>query len=292
MSKQVDWTGETVGRWKVLHKCDRPEGKTYGTWWMCECQCEKKTKQPVAAGNLAAFKKNGTGSGSSSCGCVIAEKASERRYKHGQSGENRTPIYGVWRNIVKRCTDPNCSSYPLYGGREEYPRTLCERWKVFANFYADMGDQPDGMEVDRIDNERDGYWCGKPECPECGPLNRTPTCRWATPADNARNRAIVKKFLYNGELLTAGQISDLLGGTPSPQVLKDRLLRQGLTMEEAISLPVPEAKTYDYKGERLTLAALSKISGLSISLLNQRINVWGWSVQKAVEQPRRGQTAE
>ena len=84
----------------------------------------------------------------------------------------------------QRCKDINCDDFPDYGGRGI---TVCARWDSdFAHFLADMGEPPDGHSIDRVNGTR-GYWCGKPECPECGPLGREPNCRWATAKQQARN---------------------------------------------------------------------------------------------------------
>ncbi len=63
-------------------------------------------------------------------------------------------------------------------GHEYYKDFLIDpRWEKFCNFYADMGDRPENMTLDRRDNSK-GY------CKD--------NCRWVTPAEQARNRRTTK----------------------------------------------------------------------------------------------------
>lgn len=91
---------------------------------------------------------------------------------HGHTcGGKFSPTYHSWMAMVQRCTNPARPSYPRYGGRGiGFP----ERWAVFENFLADVGERPAGRTLDRIRNDED-----------YGPAN----CRWATPAEQAQNRS-------------------------------------------------------------------------------------------------------
>lgn len=117
-----------------------------------------------------------------SCGCKRNSRPSvssgDARVKHGfaPDGEaNRSGAYKSWRTMRRRCHDPKRADYYLYGGRGI---TICKRWDEFANFYDDMGARPANRTLDRIDSN----W------------NYTPSnCRWATSAEQLRNRRSPKK---------------------------------------------------------------------------------------------------
>lgn len=87
---------------------------------------------------------------------------------HGMSMQ-KSGLYRIWGNIKQRCTNPNNTSYKNYGGRGI---TLCKRWYKFENFLADLKERPEGMTLDRINNNK-GY----------SPNN----VRWVTIAENTRN---------------------------------------------------------------------------------------------------------
>jgi hypothetical protein len=88
---------------------------------------------------------------------AIAKRTATRKAKgtlvthgHGSVKEGRTPTYTSWENMIQRCTNPNSRVWKYYGGRGI---TVCERWREFKNFLADMGERPEGMTLDRINND-------------------------------------------------------------------------------------------------------------------------------------------
>ena len=90
--------------------------------------------------------------------------------KHGHSRKGkRTAIYSVWLGMKRRCESSRSRSYKWYGARGI---KVCERWRDFSNFLADMGWRPEGYWIERIDNDK-GYEPGN--------------CKWATPTENVQN---------------------------------------------------------------------------------------------------------
>ena len=88
-------------------------------------------------------------------------------YKHGMA---RTPEYNTWYAMIRRCTNPKCKAFEDYGGRGI---TVCDKWRDFINFYADMGLRPEGLSIDRINNN--------------GNYEKS-NCRWATWSEQANNK--------------------------------------------------------------------------------------------------------
>jgi hypothetical protein len=74
--------------------------------------------------------------------------------------------------MVARCTNANHVKFPRYGGRGI---TVCERWRSFESFLADMGERPEGTTIDRFPNRDGNYEPGN--------------CRWATATEQAANRS-------------------------------------------------------------------------------------------------------
>lgn len=91
---------------------------------------------------------------------------------HGDGRKGaRTPTYITWASMICRCTNPNARAFKWYGARGI---TVCDRWRSYANFLADMGPRPaPGLSLDRVNN--DGNY-------EPG------NCRWATWKEQAANK--------------------------------------------------------------------------------------------------------
>lgn len=121
-----------------------------------------------------------------SCGCMIGGKI-----KHGYKG---TRTYGIWANMVSRCTYERDKDYKNYGGRGINIED--DRWFEFVEFLRDMGEAPEGLTLGRIDNEK-GY------CKD--------NCEWQTNMQqqaNTRNNVYLTK---NGETKHIAQWARDLG---------------------------------------------------------------------------------
>lgn len=128
-----------------------------------------------------------------------------------------TKVYQAWIDMVRRCGNPKRDGYSVYGGRGI---RVAERWLVFENFYADMGDPPEGMSLERMDVN--GHY-------EPG------NCKWATTQEQSLNTTRSRFVVVDGEkmnVVVAAKRYEI-----SPTTLKWRLDR-GWPHDDAVKRPI------------------------------------------------------
>ena len=144
-------------KWKRLLVIDDTGKRTKSgnVIWKCFCDCGNITE--VSSNKLFDLKKQ-------SCGCLNEEN----KFKHGHG--YGSPTYKSWEQMKQRCLNTKNPRFKDYGGRGIM---ICERWIVFENFLCDMGERPEGLTLDRIDNN--GHY-------------EYSNCKWSTPKEQANNR--------------------------------------------------------------------------------------------------------
>ena len=180
----VDLTGQVFGLLMVKSAAGKNSWGRYQ--WLCKCECGKE--------KIACTKHLRQGA-IRSCGCL----------KLGEGKTRTNPTYASWQAMMTRCYSPAFIHFNCYGGRGI---TVCQQWHSFKNFVSDMGKRPEGLTLERIENDK-----------EYSPSN----CKWATPKEQANNRQNNRHITFNGKTLTVAQWANLCGMKYS--TLKERLKR-------------------------------------------------------------------
>ncbi|MBW4469305.1 MAG: hypothetical protein KME45_03475 [Stenomitos rutilans HA7619-LM2] len=262
--------GQKYGRLKavrLVEKCKHPvSGWIYKHLWLFKCDCgkEKITNAQIVI----------TGKGIS-CGCYKSElcrtinkpPVTRHNLSHGATVGGKTPEYRIWGQMIRRCDSPKDTRFEDYGGRGI---KVCDRWRKFENFIADMGLKPSSEHsIDRRDNDGD-------YCPE--------NCYWATKKQQARNTRRNRFIEFNGERLTLAEWAERLGIAGS--VIANRIDKFGWTVEKALTTRNGAKRILSYNGKMLSIAAWARDTGLTSGTIGARLKM-GWSIEATLTRPCR-----
>lgn len=169
--------GQKYARLTVIKEV---ESGSRGRMFLFRCECGNKVTKFMT-------DVRRTGSKVQSCGCLHKEVARKQGKANAIPGcPSRHPLIATYRNMISRCHDKKSKVYQSYGGRGI---RVCKKWRKghndktgFEVFCADMGERPNGMSLDRKNNDS-GY--------------SKENCRWATSAQqnsNKRSNVLITAF--------------------------------------------------------------------------------------------------
>lgn len=153
--------------------------------------------------------------------CTCCRTTSHRPKTHGYftKAANNSETYDgeraaflSWRGVMARCFNEKHTAFHNYRGRGI---SVCQTWRTFENFLNDMGPRPEGLTLDRVDNDGD-YAPGN--------------CRWATRKEQLRNTRVNQLVSYDDRLVTVAELAEIAG--LNYQTVRNRL-RSGWTPEQA-----------------------------------------------------------
>ena len=186
-----DLNGRRFGRLSIQHYVGNAS-------WLTKCDCGNDKVVPT---------KQLLRSQTQSCGCLMIDRTKEANTRHGKKGSR---VYRIWNGMLNRCRNAKTKEFHRYGGRGI---KVCERWASFENFYHDMGDPPDGLTIERNDN--DGNY--EPD-----------NCRWASVGEQAMNKSSNVFVELDGKRMTAAQCDRILGrhnGTTARRIRQGKPVR-------------------------------------------------------------------
>lgn len=177
--------GDKFGKWTIIEEMSPKiiSGKPR-RMFRCQCECGN-----IGEVQLACLRNKH----SISCGCEQKKRVAKAQFKHGFADKH--PLYSTWKNMKKRCNNPNATEYENYGGRGI---CVCKDWsnnfKSFYNWAINNG-WSKKLIIDRIDNN--GNYC-----PE--------NCRWTNVKTQVNNKTNNHYIKYNENIYTLSTLAKYL----------------------------------------------------------------------------------
>lgn len=174
--------------------------------WYCVCRCDCGIVSVIGPAILRRKSHP-----SRVCRCLSKNSV--------EYGGAKTPLYGVYWGMIRRCYDENAAGYKNYGGRGI---TVCEEWiasfEAFRDWALSHGYKP-GLQIDREKNDL-GY----------SPDN----CRFVTAKVNSNNKRNTLFFALKNETKSLSQWADDPRCSVTYMTLRDRL-RRGWDFQKALT---------------------------------------------------------
>lgn len=226
---------------------------------LCLCDC----------GALRAVRHSHLWDGSSkSCGCLQRELARQKAIRHGLFSNAETGyIVKAFNGIQQRCTNPNCHSYSVYGGRG-----IELRFRDVDHLYQEVGPRPSpSHSIDRINTE--GHY-------EPGNV------KWSTPVEQQRNRR--NNVVEGGKCLA--QLAEEAG---LPYGVVRIRYSKGERGDDLLRPLSPHQKPLVFNGKLMQQGEVAAALGISKGAMSERISSWPESrwFEPARAKPQRGRTA-
>lgn len=152
-----------------------------GVYWNCVCDCGKHFI--ASASNIQSGEVK-------SCGCLQEAYRTKFINEHFKHGKTKHELFPVWSDMIRRCYDKKRDDYKNYGGKGI---SVSKRWREnFKFFLEDMGERPQGLTLERIDNNK-SY--------------SKSNCKWATRAEQNRNSRFSKWWYIKGEKFNSASLA-------------------------------------------------------------------------------------
>ena len=200
-------TGQRFGELRVLR---RARSISRNAAWLCRCSCGQQVIVRMDRLTLGLKK---------AC-CINGHRSPAI---HPYSGWREHPHeYQSWKSMHARCRDKGYKGFAYYGGRGI---KVCEQWKKFPQFLADMGPKPTPAHTIERKDVNGNYEPGN--------------CRWATLREQARNTRRSLYVEHEGKRRLLIELCEAL------QVSYSRVsgrLKIGWHLEQALRVPMPPRK--------------------------------------------------